>query len=212
MVSVSCSRGQKYYLITLFNSPRCLEFWGYLACMFLIWVHGSLATEPPITGRSKFYVDMHACFLFLCKKSIAFIMLIFNFILSSPEDIFFIAFRERERKGHEERERERERCGGETLMWEKSSGCLLILAQTRNQACDLGICSDWESNPWPFGPWDDVPTNWGTPARALASPSKPFLTQKKVGTHWIYSIFSYRWGNWGLVRWRAFPRPHRGES
>ena len=40
-------------------------------------------------------------------------MLIFNFILSSPEDIFFIAFRERERKGHEERERERERGAGE---------------------------------------------------------------------------------------------------
>ena len=36
-------------------------------------------------------------------------------------------------------------------------------AQTHN----LSMCPDQESNPWPFGLWDDAPTNWATLARAI---------------------------------------------
>ena len=30
------------------------------------------------------------------------------------------------------------------------------------QTCNLGMCSDWESEPQPFGVWDDTPTSWPT--------------------------------------------------
>ena len=75
------------------------------------------------------------------------------FILTTGH--FFIAFWERGREGGRERERERERhwCERETLI-----GCLLIHAPTRDQTHNLGMCSDQESNPWPF--WS---TEWPEP-------------------------------------------------
>ena len=55
------------------------------------------------------------------------------------------------------REREKER---------NISGLLLIHAPARDWTRNLGMCSDWESDPQPFDEWDDAPTNWATPARA----------------------------------------------
>lgn len=54
IVLVSSSRSQKYYSITLFNSPRYLEFRVDLAYSFLTWVHGSLARKTSIIRESKF--------------------------------------------------------------------------------------------------------------------------------------------------------------
>ena len=76
-----------------------------------------------------------------------------SFSLSSLEDFFPTAFRERGR----EREKERER---ETLI-----GCLLVCALTGDWTLNLGMCPDWESNLWPFGLQDKAPTNWATLAR-----------------------------------------------
>ena len=42
---------------------------------------------------------------------------------------------------------------------ETSIGCLLVFTPTEDQTCNLGICPDWESNPRPFGPWNNAPTN-----------------------------------------------------
>ena len=36
-----------------------------------------------------------------------------------------------------------------------------------NQTGNLGMCPDQESDPQPFGAWDDGPTNWATLARAV---------------------------------------------
>ena len=65
-----------------------------------------------------------------------------------------------------ERERESERhwCERET-----SIGWLLLCATTRDWTCNLGMCSDWQLNPWPFSLQEDAPTNWATPARAMIS-------------------------------------------
>ena len=82
---------------------------------------------------------------------------------SSPGDNFFIAFRERGR--------ERERKRG-TLMWERKSDRLpLVHACTptgiQHGPSNLGMCPDWGLNLQPFGLWDDVMTDWITPARVL---------------------------------------------
>ena len=60
----------------------------------------------------------------------------------------FIDLREREREGGREREGER------NIDW-LSPICTL----TRDRTCNLGIRPDWESNPQPFGVWDDAATN-----------------------------------------------------
>ena len=64
----------------------------------------------------------------------------------------FIAFRERqrvkERERETDRERERHRCERET-----SVGCLLLCAPTLDWTQNLGMCPDWQLNPWPFGLW-----------------------------------------------------------
>ena len=63
----------------------------------------------------------------------------------------FVCLFERERK----EQRERNIC-------QLPSVCTLTMGQT----CNLGMCPDWESNPQPFGLWDDTPTNWAILARA----------------------------------------------
>ena len=55
-----------------------------------------------------------------------------------------------------ERQRDRER----TMMWKTLISCLLYLPWTGDQTCKLGMCPDWEPNPWPFGVWDHAPTKW----------------------------------------------------
>ena len=80
----------------------------------------------------------------------------FNFFFfgSSPEDMP-TDFRERGREGKE------------TSMGERNiRGLPLSHAPTRGQTCNLGMCPEWESNPWPFGLWEDAPTNWAILARA----------------------------------------------
>ena len=84
-----------------------------------------------------------------------------------------------------ERGREGER-GRETSMAERNMDWLpLIWTPTWDRTWNLGMCPDWELNPWPFGLRDDAPTNWATPARA--------------GN--FYLIFSSNWSygeqNWG---------------
>ena len=53
----------------------------------------------------------------------------------------------------EGRERERNIDVRETVI-----GLPPVHAPTRNQTHNLGMCPDWESNPQPFGVWDDAPT------------------------------------------------------
>ena len=53
-----------------------------------------------------------------------------------------------------DREREKLWCERETLTW-----LTPILAPTRNQTHNLGICSDRELNLQPFGVWDNAPNN-----------------------------------------------------
>ena len=53
---------------------------------------------------------------------------------------------------------------------------LLIDSLTRNGTHSAGMCSDQELNLQPFGVWDDTPTNWATPARAL------------VGFWWVHPL------------------------
>lgn len=75
-----------------------------------------------------------------------------------PEDMSLFDFRERVR------ERERKRnigCESKTLI-----GCLLC-ALTGDWNCNLGMCSDYELNMWPFSVWDYIPSNWTTLARAM---------------------------------------------
>ena len=55
-----------------------------------------------------------------------------HFFLSSPEDIFSLLL-EREEEGERETERE-------TLI-----SCLLV-CPNQGSTCNLGMCSDWESN------------------------------------------------------------------
>ena len=63
--------------------------------------------------------------------------------------------------------RERGREGKETSMRERNiRGLPLSHAPTRGQTCNLGMCPEWESNSWPFGLWEDAPTNWAILARA----------------------------------------------
>ena len=53
------------------------------------------------------------------------------------------------KEGREEGRRERERI----IDWLPPIGTL-----TKDQTCNLGTCPDQELNPWPFGVWDDAPT------------------------------------------------------
>ena len=54
-------------------------------------------------------------------------------------------------------ERERER---ETSMWKRNINCLPpIHTPTGDRTYDLSMCPDQGSNPQPFGPRDDAPTN-----------------------------------------------------
>ena len=82
--------------------------------------------------------------------------------------------RGREKRGQGERERERERGRGRERRREKhqcdretSFGHPLKCTMTRDQTHKAGKCPDWELNLSLFGPWDDSPTNWATPARAI---------------------------------------------
>ena len=56
----------------------------------------------------------------------------------------------------EEKKRERDTC-----MWETSARCLPYLPR-QDQAHNRGMCRDRRQNPWPFGVWDNIPTNWAT--------------------------------------------------
>ena len=58
-----------------------------------------------------------------------------------------------------EREREQER----NIDW-----LPIVHVQTGNSTGNIGMCPDWESNPWPFSLQDDTPTNWATVARAIS--------------------------------------------
>ena len=53
------------------------------------------------------------------------------------------------------------------LQKEASTGCLLVCTPTKDRACYLGMCSDQASDLRPIGPWDNIPTNLATPARAV---------------------------------------------
>ena len=44
-------------------------------------------------------------------------------------------------------------------MREKPLTVAPVHALTMDQTHNLGMCSDWESNPQPFGVLDDTPTN-----------------------------------------------------
>ena len=69
-----------------------------------------------------------------------------------------IDFRERERKGEGE---------GEKLRCEKNIDQLpLVRTLAGDGTRSLGMCPDWELSPWPFGLWDNAPTNWDPQARA----------------------------------------------
>ena len=54
--------------------------------------------------------------------------------------------------------------GGETSM--QSFGGLSYEPRPRDQTRTLGMYPDQESNPQPFGLWDNAPTNWAIAARA----------------------------------------------
>ena len=85
------------------------------------------------------------CFLSLPKV---------GFFLTLNQGYFIIDFRKR--KGDRKRDRE-------TSMWEININRLpLTLSPTRDGTCNLGMCPDQESNPKPFGIWDNAPTNWTT--------------------------------------------------
>ena len=81
-----------------------------------------------------------------------------NFFLSTPEDIFSLLFGERggthtHRQTHTQWERNTDLLPSHTCPdWELN--------------CSLGLCPNWESNPWPFGLQDSAPINWATLARA----------------------------------------------
>lgn len=49
-------------------------------------------------------------------------------------------------------------------------------APTWDPACNLGVCSDWESNRRPFGARDNAPTSWATLARACAKHLRQFCS------------------------------------
>ena len=73
-----------------------------------------------------------------------------HFFNPCPRTFFFIALRERGRKGERE----------------TSVGCLLVCMPTREWTCTLGLCPEQESNPRPFSLWDDAPTSATTLAPA----------------------------------------------
>ena len=59
-------------------------------------------------------------------------------------------FRERGREGERERT---------SMQYGSIKRFPFIHALTRDQAQNLGMCPDWESNPQPFGVWDDAPNS-----------------------------------------------------
>ena len=75
----------------------------------------------------------------------------------------FVNFRERGSRGKRETDRHthiHRETGRETSMWERNNdrlppACTPMGDQTHN----LGMCLSWESNPQPFGMWDNTPTN-----------------------------------------------------
>ena len=86
---------------------------------------GDLASDSLLTTNGKTKLEIHGWEGPWCSQG----FILFFFLTSSPDDIFFIAFRERRR----ERERKRER---ETSMWERSIDLLpLIHTQTEGHMC-----------------------------------------------------------------------------
>ena len=73
-------------------------------------------------------------------------------LLSSPEDIFFSLLIEREEGKWGWAEREKHQLVA-------FSDAPWVRALTEDQTCQLGMCSDSESNPQPCGLEEDVPTN-----------------------------------------------------
>ena len=70
--------------------------------------------------------------------------------------MFFIDFRERGRGGEREEERE-------TSMWKRNIDQFPpIHILTGDWTLNLGMCPSLESNPQPFGVWDNAPTNLTT--------------------------------------------------
>ena len=79
---------------------------------------------------------------------------IYKDFFSSPENIFFIAFREKRRRG-EWREKEKERERDMDAREKQSIGSCLCPDQGSNP--QLGICPDLESNLQTSGLWDNPP-------------------------------------------------------
>ena len=76
-----------------------------------------------------------------------------RFCFQSPLTDMFINFRERGREKEEEREREKHQC-------ERNIDQLPPVCDPSGDCTHNCMCPDWESNPQPFGIWDDAPTNW----------------------------------------------------
>ena len=53
--------------------------------------------------------------------------------------------------------------------WETLMSSLMYASVIRDETCNLGICSDQESNGWHLIVWEDTPTNWATLAREKRS-------------------------------------------
>ena len=107
-------------------------------------------------------------YIYIYKIYVCVYIYIYNIIyidLSSPEV-------ERE-EGREDLEREQgKKSGSKTLMWVRNIDWWpFVHALTRDWTCNLGMCSDQESNPWPFCLWDDdnqlSHTGWGKSGRIL---------------------------------------------
>ena len=69
-----------------------------------------------------------------------------------------------ERGGGRERERERN-----LDVRERHQSVFSWRRLDQDLTPNLGMCPDWESNPWPFSLWDVTSTDWATPAKVTVS-------------------------------------------
>ena len=101
---------------------------------------------------------------------------------SSPEDMCSLIFREE--LGGGERKRKKER---------NIDGLPPVCTLTGDRTYNLGMCPDRESNPQHFGLWDNIPTNWPSPATAhlLLYPFRNFWVTPSVTSCSYLSGYSH---------------------
>ena len=154
--------------LRLSHLPKIAQVMSYRTDIWLssVWLKSLyvfIYSRPSFLSRFDSFLFGYKACIYLFIYFLPSFLLSFSFFHLHPST--FLHFTQRERKG----ERKKHQCEREI-----SIGCLLISALTRDQTQNLSMFPDQEFNPWPFGLWDNTPTNratptnWATPPRAKA--------------------------------------------